>query len=77
MIALLIILLASIFFINNAQFLTAQNNGSNKNIIDKTKSFTKIIQLINIYNEKSLLKNNNKKIIKKCLHIIILTKYID
>jgi len=36
MIALLIILLASIFFINNTQFLTAQNNGSNKNIIDKT-----------------------------------------
>src|SRR5438046_2868527 len=32
-------------------------------IIDKTKSFTETIQLINIYTEKSLLTNNNKKTI--------------
>jgi hypothetical protein len=35
MIPLLVILLASIFFINSTQFLTAQNNGNNTNIIDK------------------------------------------
>src|SRR5947208_16792263 len=45
------------------------------NIINKIKSFTEIIQLINIYNEKSLLENNNKKIIKKCLHTITSAKY--
>ena len=45
-------------------------------IINKTKSFTETIQLINIYNEKSLLKNNNKRTIKKCLHTITSAKYI-
>src|SRR6266487_6420497 len=44
-------------------------------IIDKTKSFTETIQIINIYNEKSLLKNSNEKIIERCLHIIISAKY--
>jgi len=45
------------------------------NIIDKTKSLTETIQLINIYNEKSLLENNNKRTIKRCLHTIISAKY--
>ena len=45
------------------------------NIIDKTKSFTETIQLINIYNEKSLLENNNERIIERCLHTIIPAKY--
>ncbi len=44
-------------------------------IIDKTKSFTEIIQLINIYNEKSLLENNNERTIERCLHTIIPAKY--
>ena len=44
-------------------------------IIDKTKSFTEIIQLINIYNEKSLLENNNERTIQKCLHTITSAKY--
>ncbi len=46
------------------------------NIINKIKSFSEIIQLINIYNEKSLIKNKNDRIIKKCLHIINSFKYI-
>src|SRR5947207_14427818 len=44
-------------------------------IIDKTKSFTETIQLINIYNKKSLLENNNKRIIERCLHTITSAKY--
>src|SRR5436189_470025 len=44
-------------------------------IIDKTKSFTETIQLINIYNEKSLLENNNERTIERCLHTIIPAKY--
>src|SRR6266496_4288891 len=44
-------------------------------IIDKTKSFTETIQLINIYNEKSLLENNNERTIERCLHIITSAKY--
>src|SRR5205809_311194 len=44
-------------------------------IIDKTKSFTETIQLINIYNEKSLLENNNEKTIERCLHTITSAKY--
>src|SRR5436190_297955 len=44
-------------------------------IIDKTKSFTETIQLINIYNEKSLLENNNERTIERCLHTITPAKY--
>ena len=40
-------------------------------IIDKTNSFSKIIQVINIYNEKSLEINYNEYIIKRKLHEII------
>ena len=45
-------------------------------IIDKTKSFEDTIQLINIYNEKSLAEDNNNKTIERCLYIIISSKYI-
>ena len=44
-------------------------------IIDKTKSFTETIQLINIYNEKSLLEDNNERTIERCLHTITSAKY--
>ena len=44
-------------------------------IIDKTKSFEDTIQLINIYNEKSLAEDNNNRTIKRCLHLITLLKY--
>src|SRR5438034_761170 len=44
-------------------------------IIDKTKSFTKTIQLINIYNEKSLSEDNNERTIERCLHTITPAKY--
>ena len=43
-------------------------------IIDKTNSFSKTIQLINIYNERSLKKDYNKYIIKRKLHEIIFNK---
>src|SRR6266487_1249808 len=45
-------------------------------IIDKIKSFTETIQLINIYNEKSLLENNNERTIERCLYTITSAKYI-
>jgi len=45
------------------------------NIIDKTKSFTETIQIINIYNEKSLLENSNERTIERCLHTITSAKY--
>src|SRR5438034_6364501 len=44
-------------------------------IIDKTKSFPETIQLINIYNEKSLLENRNDRIIERYLHTITPSKY--
>ena len=44
-------------------------------IIDKTKSFEETIQLINIYNEKSLAENRNDRTIERCLHTIIPSKY--
>lgn len=44
-------------------------------IIDKTKSFSETIQLINIYNEKSLIENRNDRTIERCLHTINPSKY--
>jgi hypothetical protein len=44
-------------------------------IIDKTKSFEETIQLINIYNEKSLAENRNDRTIERCLHTITSSKY--
>ena len=44
-------------------------------IINKIKSFSEIIQLINIYNEKSLLENRNDRTIERCLHTITPSKY--
>ena len=44
-------------------------------ITDKLKSFKDTIQLINIYNEKSLAENRNDRTIKRCLHSIIPAKY--
>ena len=41
------------------------------NIIDKTNNFSETIQVINIYNEKSLETNCNNYIIKKKLHEIM------
>ena len=44
-------------------------------ITDKLKSFKDTIQLINIYNKKSLVENRDDRTIERCLYIIILTKY--
>ena len=44
-------------------------------IVDKTKSFSETIQLINIYNEKSLLENRNDRTIERYLHTITSSKY--
>ena len=44
-------------------------------IIDKTRSFSETIQLINVYNEKSLLENRNNRTIERCLHTITSYKY--
>ena len=44
-------------------------------ITDKLKSFKDTIQLINIYNEKSLLENRDDRTIERCLHTITPTKY--
>ncbi len=41
------------------------------NISDKIKSYSEIIQLINIYNEKSLQEDCNKYIMQKLLHQVI------
>ena len=40
-------------------------------IIDKTNSFSEVIQIINIYNEKSLENNYNEYIVKRKLHEVI------
>ena len=44
-------------------------------IVDKIKSFSETIQLINIYNEKLLLENRNNRTIKRYLHTITSFKY--
>ena len=44
------------------------------NIIDKTNSFLKTVQVINIYNEKSLEIDCNEYIIKRKLHEIMFNK---
>jgi hypothetical protein len=44
-------------------------------IIDKTKSFSETIQLINVYNEKSLAESRNNRTIERCLHTITPSKY--
>ena len=44
-------------------------------IIDKTKSFSETIQLINIYNKKLLIENRNNRTIERYLHIIVPAKY--
>ena len=44
------------------------------NIIDKTNSFSKTIQLINIYNERLLKEDYNKYIVNRKLHEIISNK---
>ena len=46
------------------------------NIIDKTSSYFEVIQLINIYNEKSLKEDCIKYIVKRKLHEIVLSKNI-
>ena len=46
------------------------------NIINKINSYSETIQLINIYNEKSLLKDCNEYIIKRKLHQITFNKNI-
>ena len=43
-------------------------------IIDKTNSFSETIQLINIYNERSLKEDCNEYTINRKLHEIILNK---
>ena len=45
-------------------------------ITDKTNSFSQIIQLINIYNEKSLKEDCNEYIVQRKLHQIISNKNI-
>ena len=62
------------------QFCLKSDIYSNNNllvidIIDKTKSFSETIQLINIYNKKLLAENRNNRSIERYLYIIILSKY--